>query len=257
MHGGAPTTGAVMVATSRKLYVFSVCDTGFDAFDPRTGTWERIDGLEHPPAPRDGGWTGAVVDDRIYLAAARICPDTSSSGPGLLEIGIRETEEMQAIADLDPDLLLLEVRPDLEPVEPVEQVLFALVELPGGLSGIDVDPDSIVLSDADGLLASAYVSEVVADRLLVGFLLDLELVSRIAGVPAGEVDVDLWNHTIEVKVLTAPTGPLDLKHLRVSGELFGGDTFTAVDAIRLHVTDWGTAGYPPAPRPAPEVPVAP
>ena len=87
------------------------------------------------------------------------------------------------------------------------------------------------------MLASASTTQVLADRLIAAFPLSLESASRIVGVPATEVELDISSRIVWVKVAGEPQSVLDLMPLHVEGELFPGRTFTSQLAARVEMAD--------------------
>lgn len=143
---------------------------------------------------------------------------------------------LDALAQVDPDVFRWTVGTS-EPEEPEDQYLSAVIELPTGHDPADVDPATVSLSDADGVLAFAERVEFVAERLVAIFPLDLAAASRIVGIAASEVEVDLSSRLVHVRVAEEPASVVDLRVLKVSGVLFSGDSFHGEDTVRTESAD--------------------
>jgi Tol biopolymer transport system component len=145
-------------------------------------------------------------------------------------IGI--TESIHAIIDLAPNLFEVEVGPENEQEEPEEEFIKAFIKLPAEVDPAGIDISSVILSINDTVLATAETPVIMDNILVVLFRLDLTNVSLILGLEVTKVEVDQLSRKIDIQVTTAPSQPIDLIKLSISGE-FGDGGFNATDAVRV------------------------
>jgi len=142
---------------------------------------------------------------------------------------------LDVIAFVEEDLFQVRVSQDMEPEQPTGEFLFAVLELPEGLSGAEVDPDTVFLEDAEGPLVPLVQHAVLEDRFIAAFPLSLETVSRIVGGLALEVESDHEARTVAVRVGGQPDSLLDLCLLHITGSLLDGRNFSGRAVLEIRV----------------------
>ena len=118
-----------------------------------------------------------------------------------------------------------------KPGKPKGEFLRAFIELPADVNVADVNAATVNLCLNDTILAAAESPLIVDNILDVLFRLDPDNVGAILGL--GVTKVKVGNCRIEVAAAAAPSQPIDLIELSVSGELIHPGTFTGTDAVRV------------------------
>ena len=136
-----------------------------------------------------------------------------------------------AMVDLDPDIFEVKVEAHKKPKKPKGVFLRAFIELPADVNVADVNAATVNLYLNDTILAAAE-SPLILDNILdVLFRLDPENVGAVLSLEVTKVKVDECR--IEVTTAAAPSQPIDLIELTVSGDLLYPGSFTGTDAVRV------------------------
>ena len=138
---------------------------------------------------------------------------------------------IKTMVDLDPDVFEVKVEAHKKPKKPKEEFLRAFIKLPADVNVADVNAATVNLCLNDTILAAAESPLIVDNTLDVLFRLDLENVGAILGLEVTKVKVG--NCRIEVTATAAPSQPIDLIELTVSGDLLYPGSFTGTDAVRV------------------------
>ncbi len=161
--------------------------------------------------------------------------DPSTNGQDA-EIVIKNFQYLSAVSveaaiDIDPDVFEVKVKKPKEPKKPKKEFLEAFIELPADVNVADVDVNTVTLSLNCTTLATAELPVIVDNVLDVLFPLDANNVGTILGLEVRKVKVH--GGKIKVETTAAPSLPIDLIELTVSGELMGGGRFSGTDAVRV------------------------
>ena len=141
---------------------------------------------------------------------------------------------IQVMVDLDPDVFEVKVvahKKPKKPSKPKVEFLRAFIELPADVNVVDVNAATVNLCLNDTILAAAESPLIVDNILDVIFRLDPENVGAILGLEVTKVKVDKCR--IDVTAAAAPSQPIDLIELTVSGDLLYPGSFTGTDAVRV------------------------
>jgi hypothetical protein len=136
--------------------------------------------------------------------------------------------------DLAPDLFEVKVEAHKKPKKPRKpkgEFLRAFIELPADISVADVNAATVNLCLNDITLATAESPLIVDNILDVLFRLDPDNVGTILGLEVTKVKVDECR--IEVTAAAAPSQPIDLIELTVSGDFLYPGSFTGTDEVRV------------------------